>query len=196
MNTVTQDTDGKAQRAIYQILIEAPIQVVWDTLVKTDEALPFFFGAVCDTTGGLKPGRSMRMITPDRKFASVVGEVLEFSPPHRYAHTMKFTQYEDAPCTVIYELTEVEGGTDFKLITENVPAGTKTEKAMVPGGKFITENLKALVETGKPKLSGRMVMMLGPIMGLMTPSACRIEHWPLVEPTVQAAAMTEETKNG
>ena len=48
--------------------------------------------------------------------ASVVGEVLEFSPPHRYAHTMKFTQYEDAPCTVIYELTEVEGGTDFKLI--------------------------------------------------------------------------------
>ncbi|MEQ3650288.1 SRPBCC domain-containing protein [Hyphomonas sp.] len=168
-----------ADRAIYQVFIEAPIRTVWDTLVKTDEALPFFFGALCDTEDGLKPGGKMRMITPDRKFASVVGEVLDFSPPHRYAHTMMFTQYDDGPVTVIYELTEVEGGTDFKLITENVPAGTKTEKSMVPGGKFITENLKALVETGKPKFSGRMVMMLGPLLGVMTPKQCRIENWPL-----------------
>jgi len=168
-----------ADRAVYQVFIEAPIRVVWDTLVKTDEALPFFFGAVCDTTDGLKAGGKMRMITPDRKFASVVGDVLEFSPPHRYAHTMMFTQYDDGPVTVIYELTEVNGGTEFKLITEGVPAGTKTEKSMVPGGKFITENLKSLVETGKPKFSGRMVMMLGPVFGMMTPKKCRIENWPL-----------------
>lgn len=177
--TPTTDTSGTAARAIYQVRINAPIQVVWDTLVKTDEVLPFFFGAVCDTEDGLKPGRPMRMITPDRKFASVVGEVLEFSPPHRYAHTFKFTQFDDAPCTVIYELTEAEGGTDFKLITENVPVGTRTEKSMTSGGKFITENLKSLVETGKPKFSGRMVMMLGPLFGLVTPKACRIENWPL-----------------
>lgn len=196
MTATTADAEAIADRAIYEVSIDAPIHTVWDTLVKTDEALPFFFGAVCDTVEGLKPGKPMRMITPNQKFASVVGEVLEFSPPHRYAHTLKFTQYEDAPCTVIYELTEIEGGTRFRLITENVPAGTKTEKSMVPGGKFITENLKALVETGKPKFSGRMVMMLGPLMGLMTPSACRIEHWPLVEPTAQAALPTEETHNG
>lgn len=177
---MTEDpANAIADRAIYQIFIAAPIRVVWDTLVKTDEALPFFFGAVCDTKDGLAPGKPMRMITPNGKFASVVGDVLEFSPPHRYAHTLKFTQYDDAPCTVIYELTEVDGGTDFKLITENVPAGTKTEKSMVPGGTFITENLKALVETGKPKTSGRMVMMLGPPMGFLTPSKCRIENWPL-----------------
>lgn len=166
-------------RAIYRVHINAPIRIVWDTLVKTDEVLPHIFGAVCDTEDGLKPGRPMRMISPDRKYATVVGKVLEFNPPHRYAHTMKFTQYSDTAATVIYELKEVDGGTEFTLITENVPAGSKTEKSMVPGGKFITENLKALVETGRPAFSGRMVMMLNPVLSLfMAPERCRLEHWP------------------
>lgn len=176
--TMTESFDY-ADRAIYEIKIDAPIHTVWDTLVKTDEVLPFFFGAVCDTKDGLKPGASMRMITPNGKFASVVGEVLEFSPPHRYAHTMQFTQYDDGPCTVTYELSEVDGGTLFKLITDNVPAGTRTENSMSSGGPFITSNLKSLVETGRPKLSGRMVMMLGPVLGLLTPKRVRIENWPL-----------------
>ncbi|MEO1015475.1 MAG: SRPBCC domain-containing protein [Pseudomonadota bacterium] len=172
--------DANAEgRAVYKVLIDAPIETVWNTLVKTDEALPFFFGAVCDTADGLKPGAKMRMVTPNRKFASVVGEVLEFSPPHRYVHTLKFTQWDDAPCTVTYELNETPDGVAFLLITENVPAGTKTEKSMASGGDFITSNLKRLVETGGPAFSGRMVMALGPLMALFTPKACRIENWPL-----------------
>lgn len=169
---------GPAPRAIYRVTIEAPIRVVWDTLVKTDTVLPFFFGAVCDADGGLAKGKPMRMISADRKFAIVAGEVLDFSPPHRYAHTMKFTQYPDAPCTVIYELKEVEGGTEFTLITEGVPAGTKTEKSMVPGGVFITENLKALIETGKPKFAAQMIIAMGPLLNFTVPKVCRIENWP------------------
>ena len=99
------DPAGKpaiAPRSVYKVVIHAPIRIVWDTLVKTDEVLPFIFGAVCNTEDGLKVGRPMRMITRDGKYATVVGEVLEFSPPHRYAHTMKFTQYPDALATVIY----------------------------------------------------------------------------------------------
>lgn len=167
-----------AERAIYRVTIAAPIHTVWDTLVKTDTVLPFFFGAVCDTPDGLEAGKPMRMVSADGKFAIVVGEVLEFSPPRRYAHTMKFTQYPDAPCTVIYELKEVSGGTEFTLITEGVPAGTRTEKSMVPGGVFITENLKALIETGKPKFAARMIMAMGPALNFTVPKACRIENWP------------------
>lgn len=167
-----------APRAVYRVTIDAPIRVVWDTLVKTDTVLPFFFGAVCDAKGGLEKGKPMRMISADGKFAIVAGEVLDFTPPHRYAHTMKFTQYPDAPCTVIYELKEIEGGTEFTLITEGVPAGTKTEKSMVPGGVFISENLKALVETGKPKFAARMIMAIGPMLNFTVPKICRIENWP------------------
>jgi uncharacterized protein YndB with AHSA1/START domain len=122
----------------------------------------------------------MRMVSSDKKFAAVVGEVLEFSPPYRYSHTMAFTQFEgDAPSTVTYELKAVPGGTEFSLITENVPAGSRTEKSMAQGGPFIVDNLKKLVETGRPAFSGSMVMMLNPLMGMMTPKICRIENWPL-----------------
>lgn len=171
-------SDPKKQ--VYKTVIKAPIEVVWNTLVKTDEVLPFFFGAVCETKDGLKPGKPMRMVTKDRKFASVVGEVLEFSPPHRYAHTMAFTGYAgEAPATVTYELKEVPGGTEFSLITTNVPVGTKTEKSMAQGGPFIVDNLKALVETGKPAFSGKMVGVVNALTGFMTPKSCRIENWPL-----------------
>lgn len=167
-------------KQVYKVVINAPIETVWNTLVKTDAVLPFFFGAVCETKGGLKAGRKMRMVTPDRKFASVVGEVLEFSPPHRYSHTMAFTGYPgEAPSTVTYELKEVPGGTEFSLVTTNVPAGTKSEKSMAQGGPFIVQNLKALVETGKSAFSGKMFGVVNALTGWMTPKACRIEHWPL-----------------
>jgi uncharacterized protein YndB with AHSA1/START domain len=169
-----------AGKAVYKVLINAPIETVWSTLVKTDEALPFFFGAVCETDGaGLRRGARMRMVTPNRKFASVVGEVLEFSPPHCYAHTFKFTHLDDAPCIVRYELAETAEGVEFTLITENAPAGSKTAQSMAQGGPFITQNLKAVVETGKPAFSGRMVMLMNPLMAFMTPARCRIAHWPL-----------------
>ncbi len=177
MNTA-KDTAEKADRAIYRVTIDAPIETVWNTLVQTDEVLPFFFGAVCRTKG-LKPGAPMAMQTKDGKYTSVVGEVLEFDPPRHYAHTFKFTQFDDPPCTVIYELKAAGNGTEFTLITENVAAGTRTAKSMDQGGPFITGNLKALVETGKPLMSGRMVTLLGPVMGLFTPAKCRSEHWSL-----------------
>jgi len=180
MSGDTKATAAGSGRQVYKTIINAPIETVWNTLVKTDAVLPFFFGAVCETKDGLKPGRRMRMVTPDRKFAAVVGEVLEFSPPHRYSHTMAFTQYAgEAASTVTYELKEVPGGTEFSLITTNVPAGTKSEKSMAQGGPFIIQNLKALVETGRPAFSGKLVMMLNPLMGMMTPKICRIENWPL-----------------
>lgn len=167
----------KAAKAVYQVVINAPIDKVWDELVKTDEVLPFFFGSVCKTTGELRVGAPVAMQTPNGKFRSVVGEVLEFSPPHRYSHTFKFTNYDDAPCTVTYELKEVAEGVEFSLITTNVPAGTKTEKGMAQGGTFIVQTFKALVETGRPSFGQRV--MLG-VMGLFapfTPKQCRSENW-------------------
>jgi uncharacterized protein YndB with AHSA1/START domain len=169
---------GKPEKFVWKVTINAPIETVWNTLVKTDEVLPFFFGSVCQTQDGLKPGRKMRMASKDGKYAIVFGEVKEFNPPYRYAHTMSFTQVEgEEPAFTTYDLKEVEGGTEFTLTTTCIP-GTKTGK-MVAGGSFIVENLKKLVETGKPAFSGSMVLMLNPLMGLMTPKVSRIENWPL-----------------
>lgn len=168
----------KDDKSIYKVTISAPIEKVWSELVKTDEVLPFFFGSVCKTTGEMTVGSPIAMQTTNAKFRSVVGKVLEFSPPHRYSHTFKFTGYEDAPCVVTYDLKEVSEGVEFTLTTSNVPAGTKTEKGMAQGGPFICKTFKAVVENGRPSLGQRL--MLG-VMGLFepfTPKVSRSEHWP------------------
>ncbi|KWV90355.1 SRPBCC domain-containing protein [Erythrobacter sp. YT30] len=168
----------RAEKAIYKVFIAAPVETVWRELVKTDEVLPFFFGAVCKTTGKLTIGAPMAMETPNGKYRSVVGTVLDFDPPRRYSHTFKFTGYDDPPCTVTYELQPVDGGTEFSLITTNVPAGTKTEKGMAQGGKMIVETLKSVVETGQPKLGTRLLLGVMGLFQPLTPKQSRSENWP------------------
>ena len=163
--------------SIYKVMIAAPIETVWSELVKTDEVLPFFFGSICKTTGDLAEGSPIAMQTKNGKYRSVVGKVIEFSPPHRYAHSFKFTGYEDAPCTVTYELKEVDGGVEFSLITTNVPADTKTEKGMAQGGKFIVETFKSVVENGKPSFGTQMMLGMMGMFEPFTPKACRSENW-------------------
>jgi uncharacterized protein YndB with AHSA1/START domain len=167
-------------KQVFRVTIDASIETVWSTLVKTDAVLPFFFGAVCDTERGLSPGAPMRMVTADRRHASVVGKVIEFAPPHRYSHTMGFTAYDEEPATVSYQLKELRPGkTEFTLeLTRLPPASPKTGKSMAQGGAFIVANLKALIETGKPAFSGRMVGVVNALTGWMTPKTCRIENWP------------------
>jgi len=176
--TDTPDSDATAERSYFRVQIDAPIQDVWATLTRTDAVLPFFFNAVCKTPG-LARGAPIRMVSKDGRYTSVVGDVVEFEPPYRYAHTFKFTTQDDPPCIVRYVLEEKDGGTQFTLINENVPSGTKTEKYMTQGGAFITQNLKALVETGKPTFGGRIALFMMGLMAPFTPARAESENWPL-----------------
>lgn len=169
---------SEPNRQTWRVVIAAPIETVWNTLVKTDEVLPFLFGAVCDTEGGLRVGKPMRMVSRDGKYVIAYGEILEFTPPTRFSHAINFAMAADeAPAKTTYELREVTGGTELTLTSEAMP-GTQTAK-MAKSGQFIVDNLKAQVETGQPAFSGSMVLMLAPLMGLFTPERCRAEYWPL-----------------
>ncbi len=166
-----------ADKAVYEVFIEAPIEKVWNELVKTDELLPFFFGSVCKTSGELMVGAPIAMETTNGKYRSVVGTVLEFDPPNRYAHTFKFTGHDDPACTVTYELEKVEGGTRFSLVTTNVPVGTKTESGMAQGGNFIVKTLKQVVEQGRPSFGTRFLLGLIGLAQPFTPKVSRSENW-------------------
>ena len=179
----TGDNDGSDKKAdhnrsVFKLVIHAPIEKVWAELTRTNTELPFFFNGVCKTPG-LAVGAQIRMQTKDGKNTSVVGRVLEFDPPYRYAHTFKFTNVDDPECIVRYQLKETPEGTEFTLINENVPGGTKTEGYMATGGQFITQNLKALVETGKPTFGGRILLLVIKLTAPFTPKRCRSENWPL-----------------
>ncbi|MEM8571126.1 MAG: SRPBCC domain-containing protein [Pseudomonadota bacterium] len=171
MNTATSH--------INRVQINAPIETVWNTLVKTDEALPFFFGSICQTKDGMKPGATYRMVSANRKVAMVVGEVLRFEPPHVYAHTFRMTNIDEPPVTVTYTLTEKDGGTEFELRIDDLVPGSKLAKEMVSSQGFIAGNLKSLCESGKPALTGRMVGLLGPIFARFAKKSQAVENWPL-----------------
>jgi hypothetical protein len=128
----------------------------------------------------IKPGAQLRMRTPNGKYTGVVGEIIECNPPWRFSHTFRFTNLNDPPCRVTYELKEVDVGVEFTLISDDVPCGTKTEGQMAQGGGFITSVLKSVVETGRPSLGYRLLLLLIRIMP--SPAACKSEHWPLDRP--------------
>lgn len=162
-----------------RVVIRAPIQKVWDVLTTQGQVLPHFFGSVMHTSNGLQPGSQIRMRSPDSKYTAVVGEILVCEPPHRFSHTFRFTNLTDPECRVTYELKEVEGGVELTLLSEQIPAGTKTAKQMIQGGPFITDVVKSVCETGRPSFGKRMILGIIRMTSFMSPKACLSENWPL-----------------
>jgi hypothetical protein len=109
----------------------------------------------------------------------IVGRIVEFDPPRRFAHTFRFTQYDDPECTVIYELKPVPAGVEVSLVVENIPLGTRTAKEMKGGSSAILNALKSVVETGRPALGTRLMYWMFGHLGFMLPAKTRTEHWPM-----------------
>lgn len=169
-------TKRKTTTAVSKVFIRGSIEAVWREITKTDELQGCFFNARMHADE-LKPGGKVQMRSADGKYTSVVGEILEFDPPHRFAHTFKFTQYDDPPCKVIYDLKEVEGGVEFTLTSKDIPVGTKTEKNMKRGAEFIVKTLKTIVENGRPSFGVRMLYAMFKVLTPLTPKKCRTENW-------------------
>lgn len=162
----------------FQIVICAPVDAVWHEITRTDRPIPAFFDAQMHVAQ-LAPGARLAMRTRDGRFTGVVGEILEFDPPRRFAHTFRFTAYDDPACKVVYDLEPVDGGTRFTLTIEDLTPGTKTAKNMLQGGTMIVNTLKAVLEHGRPGFGVRMLYRLFRVMQPLTPARCRSEHWPV-----------------
>ncbi len=164
--------------AIFRIVIDAPIERIWRELTKTDEAQGAIFNAWLHTTG-MAPGGRMQMRTGTGKHVMVDGVIEELDPPHRFVHTHRFTQYDDPVCKVVYELKPVEGGVEVTLRVLEMPVGSRTAKDMQAGGTMILETLKAILETGKPKFSTRLMYVMFGLMEFVLPARTRSDRWPL-----------------
>ena len=97
-------------------------------------------------------------------------------------HTFKFTNYDDPPCMVAYDLEEVEGAVQFTLTVSDMSPGTKTTKQMRQGGTMIVNTLKAVIETGKPTFGTRLLFGFFKLMAPMTPKKCLSKNWPVDPP--------------
>lgn len=174
---------AETETAAFKIHINGSLEDVWRQITKTDEPQECFFNMFMDTPGGeIADGKPIRMRTKNRKFTGAIGTVVEFDPPHRYAHTFKFTHLDDPECTVVYDLQEAEsGGVDFTLTLKDIPVGTKTAKQMRQGANMILNTLKNMVERGRPSFGTRMLFGIFRAMEFTSPKATRSENWPLEE---------------
>ncbi len=166
-----------AEKQIYRVLIEAPIETVWSELVNQTKPRPFFWDGSWDTPE-FAPGNPYRVTGNNGKMAPVIGRILEMDPPHRLVTSFRLTNLSDPPSKTTYTLAEKDGGTEFCLITENVLAGSKSEKSMADGSKFIVENFKAYVETGKVTFGARIMLAMFSLMAPLTPKSMSVENWP------------------
>ncbi|MEL6499051.1 MAG: SRPBCC domain-containing protein [Planctomycetota bacterium] len=119
------------------------------------------------------------MRTPDGRYTGVVGEILRCEPPRVLEHTFRFTNFDDPPCVVRYEIEPKGDGVLFTMTLLDMPPGSKTAKQMMSGGKLICGVLKSVIETGRPALGGRMILAMIGLMRPLTPKRCRSEHWPV-----------------
>jgi len=172
----TKQIDEAQRKAIFRVHIRGTMQQVFREVTKTDEIQKaFFFNRL--HTPGLEAGAPMAMRSPNGKYTAVVGKVLEYDPPNRFSHTMRFTAYDDPECTVIYDLIEKDGGVEFTLTVENMPMGTKTAKNMASGGTMICNTIKKIAETGKPSFGYRMLGVVFKLMAPLSPKRCKTEKW-------------------
>ncbi|MEQ9209147.1 MAG: SRPBCC domain-containing protein, partial [Pseudomonadales bacterium] len=169
-----------AEKNICWVIIKAPIETVWSELINTTRPRPFFWNGSWDIAE-FAPGNPYRVASNAGKDIAVIGRIIEMDPPHKLITSFRLTTLPDPPSRVTYILKEVEGGTEFSLITEQVIAGSKSEKSMADGSQFITRNLKAFVETGKVTFAARLMLAMFSIMAPLTPKSMRAEKWPLEE---------------
>lgn len=170
-------TGHATTKAVFRTTIRGTMEQVWHEITKTDEPQLAIFGAQMRRSGTV-PGSHFAMETPDGKYTSVIGEVLEWDPPTRFAHTHRFTHLDDPWCKVIYDLEETAEGVQFTLTVDEMPVGTKTAKSMQQGGPMIVKTLKAVVENGKPGLGYRVLLKMFKVLApVMTPAKCKAEHW-------------------
>lgn len=172
--------NASTTRLVSSIVIAGSQAAIWRELTKQGEPQAAVFNAWLHAQA-LLPGKPMQMRTRTGNKVIVVGEVIELDPPRRFVHSFRFTQYDDPPCIVTYELEPAPGGTKVTLIVDNLPVHTPTAKSMTRGSTQILGTLKDIVESGRPRLPTRIMYAMFDKLEFVLPRRCDARHWPMEE---------------
>lgn len=143
----TMQQHSELQTHVFQVVIFAPIQKVWDALIDPEQTEKYYFGTRLETT--LEIGSPFRYIGAEGRLI-IDGEILECRPPHRLvaAFVPKWQGSEGFPSTkTTYELEEEKPGeTTLTLTHSGLPAEHPTTKDTWHGWSRLLSNLKTLME--------------------------------------------------
>jgi uncharacterized protein YndB with AHSA1/START domain len=142
---------------VYQIVIRATLQQIWDAITQPEFTRQYFHGARVNTTA--EAGTSIRYYSPD---GDLWGDdkVLESDPPHRLVVTWRSLWDADLAAEPASRVTWLIEGQDagICLLTvthDQLDDSPKTADAVSgQGWMFVLSGMKTLLETGAPMTPG------------------------------------------
>lgn len=131
------------------IIINAPIEKVWDALTLPEQVKEYFFGTNLVTTWEVDTPILFRGEWEGKTYEDK-GTVLEFDPPHSlsYDYWSALSGSEDRPelyQILRYELSPREDGVEVTINQTNVETQEKADHSSA-NWKTVLEGLKAYVE--------------------------------------------------
>lgn len=153
--TTTAAASPAAQTTqVYQVLIKASAQRIWDAITKPEFTRQYFHGAAVDTTG--EAGTPFRYYAPDGETLWGDETILESDPPHRLVVPWR-SLYDpemaaEPRSRVTWLIEEQEGGVCLlTAIHDRLEQSPKTAQSVSGiGWLTVINGLKTLLETGRP----------------------------------------------
>ncbi len=136
---------------LHVVHIRTTPQKLWEALTRPELTRLYFYGT--DFESELRPGASVKYVQPQAdgtRKAVITGKIIEVEPPRRLVHTFQFSDQNDEPTRVSYELEPLGDLVKLTLTHEGFEGETETYKGIRNGWGPIVDGLKTYLETGAP----------------------------------------------
>ena len=131
---------------VYEVEVAATPAAAWTALTDPDTVRRYYYGTAPRTTWEV--GAPIEFVDDDGE-SQIVGEVLEFEPPRRLAHTFIATWYgeRDDQGSLHWEVAPSGTGCRITLIHRGARAQTREGSETADGSRHIIDALKELLES-------------------------------------------------
>lgn len=130
---------------IYEVDVAAAPTEAWHALTDPATVRRYYFDTAPRTTW--RVGSPIEFVD-DEGVAQIVGEVLEYEPPVRFAHTFVATWYgaADDQGSLHWQITPTDTGCRITLIHRGARADTREGSETADGSRHLIEAVKELLE--------------------------------------------------
>lgn len=130
---------------IYEVLVSAEPAAAWRALTDPGTVKRYYFGTSPRTSWQV--GSPIEFVDEEGD-PQIVGEVLEYEPPRRLAHTFVATWYgaSDDQGSLHWEIEPTDSGCRITLVHRGARGQTREGSETADGSRQIIEGLRQLLE--------------------------------------------------